>query len=48
MVGTNTESEELERVRSESSMRSLSNLIDSRVPRVKKAGSLRGEALGAK
>ena len=48
MVGTNTESEELERVRSESSMLSLSNLIDRRVPKVKKAGSLRGEALGAK
>ena len=48
MVGTNTESEEFERVRSESSILSLSNLIESRVPRVKKAGSLEGEALGAK
>jgi hypothetical protein len=48
MVGTNTESEEFERVRSESSILSLSNLIDSRAPRVKKAGSLEGEALGAK
>ena len=48
MVGTNTESEEFERVLSESSILSLSNLIDSRVPRVKKAGSLEGEALGAK
>jgi hypothetical protein len=48
MVGTNTESEVLERVRSESSILSCSNLMDSRVLRVKKAGSLEGEALGAK
>ena len=48
MVGTNTESEVLERTLSESNMLSLSYLIDSREPRVKKAGSLTGEALGAK
>ena len=48
MVGTKTESELLERVRSEASIESCSNMIDRSLPRVRKAGSLVGEALGAK
>ena len=48
MVGTKTESELPERVRSEFSIESCSNLIVRSVPRVRKAGSLEGDALGAK
>lgn len=48
MVGTKTQSELLEMVRSEASIESCSNLIVRSVPRVRNAGSLEGEALGAK